>query len=150
MAKPTTYAASKLYVSLGNGATPTEVFTAPCGLTTRGITFSKETNDTTVPDCDDPDAPSWTERGVRALSAEFSGSGVLAAEAFPAWRAAYELTLSRNARVGLNVPLVQAGGYWMGKFHLTAFGVTGDLGDKVNVNVTMISDGVVTWVPAIS
>lgn len=147
MAKPTTFSASKLYISMGDGADP-EVFTAPCGLTSRGIAFSKETNDITVPDCDSPDDPAWTERGVRTLSAEVSGSGILAAEALPTWWGAYASTESFNVRVGLNAPAADNGGYWAGRMHLTAFGVTGDLGDKVQVSATLINDGELTWVDA--
>ena len=148
MAKPVTYTASKLYISLGNGATPTEVFAAPCGLNTRGVVFAKETNDTTVPDCDDPDAPSWTERGVRTLSAEVTGAGVLAAEALPIWWETYLDTESGNVKIGINAPAVDEGGYWAGKMHLTSFGVTGEVGEKINVAVTMINDGEMVWVPA--
>jgi len=147
MAQPVTYNGSKLYVSLGDGA-GTEVFTAPCGLTTRGVTFTKETNDTTVPDCADPDLPAWTQRGVRAFAAEFTGSGVLAAAALPSWRDFYLLTASRNVRVGINAPAVDEGGYWLGKAHMTNFAVTGELGDKIQVSVTIVNDGAWTWVDA--
>jgi predicted secreted protein len=149
MAKPTTYPASKLYISLGDGATPTETFTAPCGLVSKGIVFSKETNDTTVPDCDDPDAPAWTERGVRTLSAEVTGSGILAAEALPTWWAWYANTESANVRIGLNAPPADNGGYWAGLMHLTSFSVTSELGDKVQVAATLISDGQMVWVDAV-
>lgn len=148
MAQPTTFAASKLYISLGNGAGP-EVFAAPCGLTSRGFTLTKDTNDVTVPDCDDPDAPAWTERAVRALSGEFTGSGILAAEALPTWQDAYDSTVSRNARVGINAPAADNGGYYLGKFHLTSLRWAGEQGDKINVDVTMVSDGALTWVPAV-
>lgn len=147
MAKPTTFSASKLYVSLGDGASP-ETFAAPCGLTTRGFTLSKDTNDVTVPDCADPDAPAWTERAVRTLSGEFTGSGILAAEALSTWQAAFDDTSSRNARVGINAVAADNGGYYSGRFHLTNFGWSGDLGDKIKVSVTMVSDGELTWVDA--
>lgn len=150
MAKPVTYSASKLYISLGDGATPTEVFTAPCGLTTRGITLTKNTNDVNVPDCDDPDAPAWVERSVESLSGETSGSGVLAAAALPTWQTAFNSTVSRNVRIGINAPLVDKGGYYAGKAHLTSFAVTGELGNKIQVAVTLISDGPWTWVPALT
>jgi|SRR5215207_5772319 len=150
MAKPTTYNGSKLYIQLGNGATPTELFTAPCGLTTRGITFTKDTNDVTVPDCDDPDLPAWTERAVASFSAEVTGSGILAAEALPTWRTSFLNAVSSNARIGINAPLAQAGGHYAGKIHITSFAITGEVGDKINVAVTLVSDGALTWVPASS
>lgn len=147
MTKPTTINASKLYISLGDGAA-TEVFTAPCGLTTRGITFTKNLNDTTVPDCDDPDAPAWIERSVESFTGEVTGSGVLATEAYPTWRTRFLASVSGNVRIGLSVPLAQNGGWWAGKAHISSLAITGDLGEKVQVAVTITSDGVWTWVPA--
>jgi hypothetical protein len=149
MAKPTTINASKLYISLGDGA-PTEVFAAPCGLTTRGMTLTKDLNDVTVPDCDDPDAPAWIERTVASLSGEVTGSGILATEAWPVWRNRYNATTSGNVRIGIGVPLAQNGGWYAGKAHITSLAVTGDLGEKLQVAVTLVSDGAWTWVPASS
>jgi predicted secreted protein len=148
MAKPKTLSASKLLVLLGNGATPTEVFTAPCGITTRGIAFGKDTTDVTVPDCDDPDAPSWVERDVRSLSGTITGSGILALEALPTWWEFYNSTTPTNARVKLDAPALDNGGHWAGAFICTEFSVTGDLGDKVAVAVTLISSGEIVWVDA--
>lgn len=148
MAQPVTYNASKLYIKLGDGATPTEVFAEPCGLNTKGINFTKEVNDITVPDCDDPDAPAWTQRGVRTLSGEVTGSGILAAAARPVWWDAFEDTASRNVQIGINAPPVDEGGYWAGKMHLTALAVTAELGNKIQVAVTLVSDGQLTWVDA--
>ena len=148
MAKPVTFSASKLYISLGDGADP-EVFTSPCGLTSRGLTFTKDLNDVTVPDCDDPDAPSWTERAVRTLSGEATGAGILAAEALPTWQDAFTSTDAGNVRVGINAPAADNGGYYAGRMHLSSFGVTGDLGDKLQVAVTLVSDGELVWVPAV-
>jgi predicted secreted protein len=149
MARPTTYSAKKLLILLGDGGTP-EVFAAPCGLTTRGIEFSKETNDVTVPDCDDPDLPAWSERSVRTLSASVSGSGILAAEAFATWRAAFLDTDPTNARIKIDDILANGGGYFSGRFHLSGFSITGEIGDKIQVEITMESDGEVTWVNAAS
>lgn len=149
MARPTTYSAKKLLILLGDGGTP-EVFAAPCGLTTRGIEFSKETNDVTVPDCDDPDLPAWTERSVRTLSGSVSGSGILAAEAHATWRAAFLNTNSVNCRIKIDDTLGNGGGYYAGRFHLSAFSITGEIGDKLQVEITLDNDGEVTWVDAVA
>ena len=149
MARPTTYSAKKLLILLGDGGSP-ETFAAPCGLTTRGINFSKETNDVTVPDCDDPDLPAWTERAVRTLSATVSGSGILAAEAFETWREAFLATDAVNARIKIDDTLVNGGGYFAGAFHLDQFNVTGEIGNKIQVEISMSSDGAVEWVPAVA
>lgn len=147
MAQPTTLSAAKLLILIGNGAGP-EVFAAPCGLTTRGINFSKETNDVTIPDCDDPDLPAWTSRVTRALSGTISGSGVLAMEALPTWRDFFFSTGTKNVRVKLDANLAANGGYWQGAFHCTTLNVTGEIGDKVQLELELQNDGPITWVPA--
>jgi predicted secreted protein len=145
MAKPTTLSAAKLLIMIGDGAGP-EVFTAPCGLTSRGINFSKETNDTNVPDCDDPDAPAWIERVTVSLSASVSGSGVLAKEALGTWKEFFFSTATKNCKVMLDGGT--GWGHWLGAFHCTTFNVTGELGDKVQVEVELQNDGEIAWVDA--
>lgn len=147
MAKPITIpAGSKLLIQLGDGATP-EVFSAPCGLTSKGLTFTKRTNDVTVPDCADPELPAWTERGVVSLSAALSGSGILAMEALSTWQDWWENTISGNVRILLTEATY--GGWFAGKFHLTTFTMNGAVGDKVGVTVAFESDGPVVWVPTV-
>lgn len=145
MTRPTTASAAKLLLLVGDGASP-EVFTSPCGLTSRGINFSKETNDVTVPDCDDPDAPAWTERVARALSSTVSGSGILAMEALPAWREFFFSTATKNVRIRVDVDAASNGGYWEGAYHCTTFNVTGEIGDKIKVEVELQNDGEILWV----
>ncbi|MDB5597378.1 MAG: hypothetical protein JWM36_4339 [Hyphomicrobiales bacterium] len=149
MARPTTLSAAKLLLLVGNGA-GTEVFAAPCGLTSRGINFSKSTNDVTVPDCDDPDAPAWTERVAQSLSGTISGKGILAMEAFETWREFFFSTATKNVRIKLDTTLANNGGYFEGKFHCTTFNVTGDIGNKIQVDIELQNDGEVVWVDALT
>ena len=131
------------------GPTP-EVFTAPCGLNTKGINFTKEMNDTPVPDCDDPDAPTWIERAVTSMSAAVSGEGILSMGDLDTWIDFNESTISLNCEVTLDVdaPNAALGGKWVGKFLMSGFNVTAELGNKVQVAVEMQNDGPVTWTPA--
>lgn len=138
---------SKFLIQVGNGASP-EVFAAPCGLTSRGFNRTAETNDTNVPDCDDEDAPSWLARDVVSLSGEISGSGVLDTAALDVWDDWFQSGLAKNCRVVLDVPLAQNGRHWAGSFYLTSFNITAERGAKVNVEVTLISDGAITTVAA--
>ena len=149
MAKPVTSRASQLLLKLGDGGSP-EAFTAPCGLNTKGITFTKEMNDTPVPDCDNPDAPAWTERAVTTLSAAVSGAGILSMGDLDTWIAFNESTISRNAQVIIVVdaPNSAMGGMWTGKFLMSSFEVTGELGNKIQTTIEMQSDGPVLWTPA--
>src|SRR5262245_47849218 len=118
MAFPITAPGTKLIIKLGDGGAP-EVFTKPCGITTTGINFTKNTNDTNVPDCDDPEAPSWLQRGVVSMQAEVSGNGTLAMENLDDWQDFLDSTTSRNAQIWIDVPAASHGGHWDGKFHLT-------------------------------
>lgn len=142
MAKPTTANASKLSIWLGNGASP-EVFAAPCGLTTRGINFSANSNDTQVPDCDDPDAPAWVERVVQSLQAGVTGSGVLAKEALDAWETFFFDAVSINCRAVIDWGSGVTRRY-DGRFICSAFNVTGQLGQKIQVEIRLDSDGEIT------
>lgn len=141
MAKPTTVKGSKFLILLGDQASP-EVFSAPCGLSTKGIDFSASTNDVNVPDCDDPDAPQWTERVINALSASVTGSGVMAAESFAKWKDWFLAADSRNVQAKIDEVTL---GYFSGAFVLTGFRVTGNLGEKIQVELTMQNDGQVTY-----
>jgi len=147
MAKPITAEASKVLIKIGDGGSP-EQFVAPCGLTTKGINFTKNTNETNVPDCADPDAPAWTERSVISMSNEVSGNGVLAMESRDAWQEFFESGVSVNCQVWIDVPLASHGGYWQGAYHLTGMNVTAELGNKVQIAVTMQNDGPVVWTDA--
>lgn len=149
MAPPKTAPWYKMLIQVGDGADP-EVFSAPCGLTTRGINFSAETSDTTVPDCEDPSLPSWTERVARALSAGISGSGVLALATHETWRQWFLSGEARNCRMKLDVPVGDGGGHYEGRFVLTTFNLGASEDDgKISVEVELQNDGAVVWVAAV-
>lgn len=137
MTKPTTFRFGEMLIEIGNGASP-EVFTAPCGLTSKGFNGAAATSDTLVPDCDDPDAPAWLERAVTSLSRDVSGDGVLSAEYEQAWDDWWSGGLTKNVRITI-------GSFaWTGAYILNTFNITGAQGEKLKVAVSMQSDGQVT------
>lgn len=144
MAQPTTIRATKLLVQLGDGASP-EVFTAPCGLTTKGIDLTATTQDDEVQDCDDPDAPIWVARGIASLSAGISGSGTLAMESLETWRDWFLSGDPKNIRVKLDLPGASGGGYYAMSAVLTAFNQNGEGKGLVQASITIQSNGEVTW-----
>jgi len=146
MAQATTLSFSAFKVMLETDTPGT--FAAPCGLTSRSISFSKETNDTTSIDCEDEDAPAWVDRDVVSLSATISGEGVMARESIDLWRDAFTTTDTVNARIEVAGEAAQGGGYWSGKFHLTSFEPGAERGQRVSVSVEMQSSGPVVWTPA--
>lgn len=142
MTKPTTSKFSEFLVQIESADSP-GVFAAPCGLTTKGFNQTANTQETTVPDCDDPDAPAFTERAVDTISAEISGSGVLAKEAHEdVWQPFFVGAISKTCRV---YPFGLTGGYYEGAFVLTNYNNAVQRGQKVNVDITLQSDGEYTW-----
>ncbi len=144
MAQPTTYQGSHVAIFLEG--TPAGTYVRPCGLTDHTLSFSKNTNTVTVPDCDDPDLPAWIERETESIDFTASGSGVLAAEAVDDWYAAFESTATVNARIYVGKPDDTAKGrFWQGRVHVTGFEVSGTRGNKAQVSVSIESDGELTF-----
>lgn len=134
MTQATTLKFGQFLVSIGNAASP-EVFMAPCGLNSRSFNRTAATNETNVPDCDDPDAPSWLERDVVSLSASISGAGVVADEDFDTWNDWWESGDSKNIKITLGSRV------WIGPYKCTKLNVTGPRGSRVTFDVTLDSDG---------
>ena len=80
MATATTGTFNQFKILIGDGATPTEVFTPICGLTSRGLTGSADVVTSEVPDCTNEDLPSWQEKDVKSIGMSLSGSGMWAQE----------------------------------------------------------------------
>jgi hypothetical protein len=108
-------------IKLGNGANP-EVFTAPCGLNSRGFNNTAATNETNVPDCDDPDAPSDLQVDIVSRTTELSGAGVVADEDFDTWWTWWKAGTSKNVQITLGTRV------WLGAFKCASLNVTGEKG----------------------
>jgi len=134
MTQASTLKFSQFLVQLGNGAAP-EVFASPCGLNSRSFNRTAATNETNVPDCDDPDAPSWLERDVVSLSAAISGAGVVADEDFDDWNSWLESGLTKNVKITLGARV------WIGPYKCTRLNVTGNRGSRTTFDVSLDSDG---------
>lgn len=145
MAQAQTVRFSGLRVLLGNGLDP-EDFAAPCGLTERSLSLSKEMGETNVPDCTDEDAASWIERDITSKSAEIAGEGVIDIVALATWQAFFDTDTSKSVRVeiwrGTKV------GHWQGKFHMESFEAGATKGERATVSVSLQSDGAVAWTAA--
>lgn len=138
MAQPVTARFGKFRVMLGDGSDP-EVFTAPCGFTSKSLVLSKNLTDITLPDCDDPDAPSWVGRDVESLTASVTGEGVMAAESIAAWMAAFESSVSVSVKVEIELPDTTY--TYTGKMHISTMTLGAEQGGRVTNNVEMQSDG---------
>jgi hypothetical protein len=140
MAKATTYRYGQFLILLGDGASP-EVFTDPCGANSKGFNRTANMNDTNVPDCADPDLPSWLERDVVSNSAEFPFAGVVAAESFEAWDDWFQSGDSKNIRIELGTKI------WNGRAKLANFNIQGERGQRISFTSSLVSDGAFVRAP---
>ena len=147
MAVPVTSKFGAFSIEIGDGATPTQNFVAPCGFTQKAYKRSKNLNDVIIPDCADPDEPAWVGRDVQSISAEISGEGIMAQDAVPVWDKMFNSTVSRTCKVKINWTsgLIT----YVGLFHLSEFEITGSLGERLKVSVKLESDGPITRVPVL-
>lgn len=138
MASPKTIKFGKFAVMLGTpGANP--VYTAPCGFNSKSLTLSKELNDITIPDCDNPDAPAWIGRDVASMSAAISGEGVVAESALPTWLLAYESSEPVPVKVIMTGSATTYS--FTGKMHVASLAFEAALGERVMLTVDLQSDG---------
>ncbi|MFG1432349.1 phage tail tube protein [Xanthobacter sp. V2C-8] len=138
MAQPTTARFGKFRIEIGDGATP-EVFSAPCGFTSKSLTLTKNLEEVNIPDCADPDKVAWVGRDASSLSASVSGEGVLASESVGIWLDAFESTESVSVRISIQFATKTV--TWVGKVHLSTFTPSADQGGRVTASVEMQSDG---------
>jgi predicted secreted protein len=143
VAAPTTLRGTKLLIKLGDGATP-EVFTAPCALATKAFNRTTSTNEFNVADCDDPDAPVWTERVKGAISAGVTGSGTLAEESLDLYEAFFAEVDPRNVQIVIDYPV--GARTYQGLFHMTTFNITGEQDGLIQVELELASSGEVSVV----
>jgi hypothetical protein len=133
---------------LGNGATPTEIFSAPCGFTSLGLTVDIQTNTTNVPDCADPDLPSWLVSDEVSKQMKLTGDGVLDTDALATWRtwlmAGGEKNVWFTAGTGAN-----AGGYWQAPGILDKFEESGARGERWSLSIGITLNGKPTFTAAV-
>lgn len=123
-------------------------YAAPCGFSSKSFTLTKNLQEIDIPDCDDPDAVAWIGRDAQNLSATISGNGVAAAESVPAWNDAWKNVESVPAMV--EIEFATGTLTYEGLFQVDSLAFTAEQAARVQLAVTMQSDGALTdtWVPA--
>ncbi len=138
MADPVTAKFGKFRILLGDGASP-ELFVAPCGFTSKAITWTKGLTEINLPDCLDPDAPASVGRDIENRSVGITGEGVLAAESIDEWIAFEEASEAQNVRIEIDIGIFTH--VWNGAMHLGEIGYSAEQGGRVTITVNMSSDG---------
>jgi hypothetical protein len=121
-------------------------FTKVCGFTSAKLSMSTDTADTTVPDCDAPDAAAWVARDAVSQSWEMSFEGVLAKEATSLLESKWTAGASCNVRLHM-VGLGSGGATPDRRYSGAAFitlGASGERGQRWTRSVTVQGDGALT------
>lgn len=148
MASAVTLKFGDVMLELGNGATPTEVFAAPCGLETLGLTVNIETNTTNVPDCSAPDLEGWLLSDVVSKQMVITGEGIMDGPAQKTWREWLLAGGEKNVRWHVDTTTVNGGGYWAAKAILTTYEENGERGSRWRANIGLTLQGKPTWTAA--
>jgi len=138
MTQATTTRGGKVRVLLGNDALPI-VYSAPCGFTSKTVTFTKGLEDVQVPDCADPDKVDWLGRDAVSLAMSISGEGVLAQESVDTWLEAWESVESVPMKVEIEFPAKTI--TYTGKMHVETIEATAPNARRVTATISMQSDG---------
>lgn len=137
MTAATTIKGGKLRVLLDLARNGT--FVAPCGFSSKSLTFSKGLEEVSIPDCDDPDKVDWVGRDATSLSIAVSGEGVLAVESGETWLDAWESVESVPAKIEIEFPAKTL--TYTGNMHVETLEMGAPNGRRVTNNVSMQSDG---------
>lgn len=138
MAKATTIRGGKVRILLGSGSSPI-VYSAPCGFTSRALTFNKGFEESVVPNCRDPDNINWIGRDATTLSISISGEGVLAYESADTWDEMWLDSDSIPAKIEIEWPAKTI--TWTGNLHIETLEIGATNGIRTTLNVSMFSDG---------
>lgn len=138
MAQPVRIKGGKVRVLLSTADSPND-YTAPCGFTSRSITFNKGLNEYALPDCDDPDAVNWQGRDATSLSISVSGEGVLASASVETWFDAWDDVESTGVKIEMEFPSKTI--TWTGFMHVENITSDAPNGQTVTMNVSLQSDG---------
>ncbi len=137
MAQPTTIKGGKVRVLLDLAGSGT--YTAPCGFSSKSVTFTKSLEEVNLGDCDDPDLVNWVGRDAVSLSIGVSGEGVLATESIEDWFDAWESVDSVAAKIEIELPAKTI--TFTGNMHVETLEQGAPNGRRVTNNVSMQSDG---------
>ena len=148
MAQAKTITFGKTAIMLGDGAS-SETFAAPCGFTELTMTVNVETNNTNIPDCSDPDLPSWLVSDIVSKQMTLQGSGVLDTDAMQTWQSWwFGDSAETNVRWFRDLTSAQGGGYFEAPAILTAYEETGSRGQRWNASVSIALNGKPTFTEA--
>jgi TP901-1 family phage major tail protein len=138
----TAQAGRTLLLKIGDGGSPTEVFTTVAGLKTKQLQLNSQTVDATNADS----ASQWRElsAGAGVKSATLSGAGIFRDQASDETvRAAFFAGTNANWQI-----VVPDFGTLQGAFQIAALEYAGAYDGAVTFTITLQSAGVISWTAA--
>lgn len=150
MAQPDIVKGTYLDLLLQTAAGPPAVFSPLCGLTTRSFTEQVNTNDTFVPDCDDPEDVPVRRLVPTGKQWDLSGEGLYNLAQEQKIREASGVTKNYRFRIGRPAGSIVGTGFWEGPAMLTNIQIGGNTGggEFGTVSLTIASDGEWVFTPA--
>lgn len=137
-------------IKMGDGATPTEVFTTICGLQDATLNETVNTNDRFVRDCAKPGEVPQRRVQPTGKQTDITGTGLTNADNIASVRAA--LGVSKNYRIeAYKRDGTDAGkllGTFSGPFVMTSSNLNMTLDTPGSAEITLASDGAVTYTAA--
>lgn len=143
MAYPTTIKGQKVALQRGNGADPEQFFTV-CGITTKGLQRTRQTTDTVVWDCTDPDANPLVERDILNGDWTMTGSGQAVIDALDDIEEDYDSGLATNYRIvffGSGTTVVRS---YTGAAIITDLTLGAVNGERASISLTLAGSGELT------
>jgi predicted secreted protein len=147
MAQPDIIRGTYFVLAMGDGGTPTEVFTALCGLTTRNLNYTANTTDVFTRDCAEPAEVPIRRALVTGEQWTLSGSGSLNRENIDTILAAKGTP--KNYRFYWTEPADDEvyAGYFEGQAILSSISIDGNDDNFAQISVEFTSDGEFVFYP---
>ena len=144
MAQLTSVTGAQLQIRIDNGLTGTnQSYDHACMINaTRGLELSSSGQTEAIPDCSLPEAMAWTTETKATVSGTINGTGMLDATNYSSFFAWMNSDTAKTIKVDIHGTV---GGVVTGSWKLTQLAISGDRGKRVEVNVTMKSDGALTY-----
>lgn len=134
-----------LLVKIGDGASPTEVFSNLCGLNSKALTINNSSIDVTTPDCATPGGALWTETLNGLKNVTITGDGFFEDSASEARMNTVAMSADNKCNFTVTVP---AFGTYAGAFRIASLEFGGETEGGVTYSLSLESTGAVTFTAA--
>lgn len=132
-----------LLFELGDGESP-ETFEALCSITAKEVDHQGTEQTFAIPTCPEDGSIDWLVSEIQNKRISITGSGMLNVPDYDTFYAWWDSGESRNAHLIIDMPAADGGRILSGAWKLPNFRLTGNKGEKMQVSITVASDGAVT------